>query len=553
MCSKRYAVLTLVVTLLLAGTAHGCGPGPIPTLTRSELDEIGAACKAETALGIEALNENPDFRDLVFVPDQVIVTGAPDMVAQVAEAVQLRDLIGSYELDQQTVMHLYNSTGRPVQEVVCEVNALEPRFGAFADPNYYASPAQWIGAGSPWTQNGEWIGSLDGGGLSSAAGGDAFWGQWALGPQGMHLFQTDGTRWGQQTGAGTRIAIFDTSPFDGADWEDRRCKDCSLPDLMHGAEVFSSLAMTLTVWYPFDLTEAPTCPGDREPVKESSSKEGAELGSATDHVLAGEKQVVANRNGEDQNISSHGLFVAGLAYAVAPDSDLYLIRVLEKDGCGTLYDIVKGIDVFMDESRATEQDMHSTVFNLSFGMHKPPPEYDFALPGDIRFGTSDIRTLKQALQQADDEGVTIVAAAGNDSYKPPPDPVREMELPAGYDFVTGVAASSIDRGRGCFSNKGDIAAPGGNGAASGTDPCVIPACSDSDPGPCLVSLVYEPPARYAYWVGTSFAAPLVSGQRALLLGMPAWPPGSDVCPEATPTSLQGGIINWAKVSGAPCP
>jgi subtilisin family serine protease len=269
------------------------------------------------------------------------------------------------------------------------------------------------------------------------------------------------------------------------------------------------------------LIEAPTCPGGDEPVAGSPNWEG-------------------------QNISSHGLFVAGLAYAVAPDSDLSLIRVLEEDGCGTLYHIVEGIDAFMDESRAKKQDLHSTVINLSFGLHRPSPELNFALP-------SNIGTLERVLQGAISEGVTIVAAAGNDSYEGPPNPVREMELPAGYEYVIGVAASSIDRGRGCFSNKGDIAAPGGNGVQSGTDPCAIPACSD-DPEPCLISLVYGPPAGYAYWVGTSFAAPLVSGQRALLLqATPSVGLESAVCPAATPTSLPNGIINWAKVSGAPCP
>jgi hypothetical protein len=537
---KQCAVLTLVITLLLAGTIYGCRnpltePRPTPTElpptpTDERLDEIRAECEAPSNAGIKKLAEHPELAGLLYREGQVIVTGAPAMVEQVARIVGLEELINSFDLDEQTAVHLYN-TDKTVQQVTCEINKLEAFYGVFADPNYHLSPAQWIGGGSPWTQNGGWIGNPHGGGQGNATA-DAFQEQWAFGPEGIHLFEDDRTHWGKQMGEGTRIAIFDTSPFTATEeWGGgNRCDDCSIQQLMEGAPAFSGMTMTLTVWHQIDLIEAPGCPGYDRHDKEKRSLEG-------------------------QDISNHGLFVAGLAHAVAPSSEVYLVRVLEDDGCGTLYQIAEGIRVFMDEILDQEGNLRGTVINLSLGVHKPAPEFDFGLPGDIRM-------LEGLLREAVDQGAIVVAAAGNDSYDWDPKKggnPRSMELPAGYSFVVGVAASSKTRMRGCFSNAdttadpSNVAAPGGDGLyLNGEERCTIPDCMNDDTL-CLISLVRRPTPGYAYWVGTSFAAPLVSGQKALLLEHGGGiPPGDTLCPSPDPT-LPNGIINWAKVSGSACP
>jgi len=59
-----------------------------------------------------------------------------------------------------------------------------------------------------------------------------------------------------------------------------------------------------------------------------------------------------------------------------------------------------------------------------------------------------------------------------------------MEIPADDTAVIGVAASNIDRARGCFSNAGDVAAPGGDG----DPPCRIPICDPDHPEACLISV-----------------------------------------------------------------
>jgi hypothetical protein len=488
---------------------------------------------------------------------QVIVTGEPDQIEQVAGIVGLEETGSRFTPKDQAAVYLYQTITDPdllqqryrtipdlaldreileigidwtVHQVTCEINALGAPYGVSASPNYYLSPAQWIGGGSPWTQNGGWSEGLEGGGLVTATV-EAFQKQWAFGPMGIHLFDDRGIRWGQETGKRTRIAIFDTSPFDEAGWEGHRCDNCSIQQLTDNAQAFSGLDMTLNVWHQIDLIEGTTCPGYDRRDPEHRSLEG-------------------------QDVSNHGLFVAGLAHAVAPSSEIYLVRVLEKDGCGTLYQIVEGIRTFMDEILEKEGTLNGTVINLSLGMHLAPDMPDFGF-------SNAIESLEAQLFEAVDKGAIVVAAAGNDSYKEAPDAPRVMELPAGYSFVTGVAASNDSRTRACFSNADMIlgsintAAPGGDGVyVDESKPCSIPDCKADDSN-CLISLVYKPKPGYAYWVGTSFAAPLVSGQEALLLER--WPDGDiesqegeNTCPSPDRT-LPGQIINWARASGENCP
>jgi subtilisin family serine protease len=406
---------------------------------------------------------------------------------------------------------------KPVEQVICEINklveksTLEP--GVFAEPNYHISPADWIGGGSCWTQNGGWTEGVDGGGVSEAPD-TAFPDQWAFNTNHIGLFD-GGERLIEEKGEGVRIAIFDTSPFDDVEgWETHVL---SYPD-----------TMTLTVFHP-PLIPAPNCPGYDRHTGESL---------------------------EDQDISDHGLFVAGLVHAVAPESDIYLIRVLENDGCGSLSAINNGIQSFIDRTLQERGTLTGTVINLSLGVHQPITPTRFGLP-------EEVVSLQRVLKAAVDQGAIVVAAAGNDSYtstRP-----TGMEIPASYPFVVGVAASNQGCGRGCFSNAGpvtdtaQVAAPGGDGHNGGKELCQVPECDVGQPDACLVSLSLDSGTGYVYWVGTSFATPLVSGEAALLLGMGKSP--SEVtgaitgnsCPSAD-TTIPRGIINLQHtLLGESCP
>jgi hypothetical protein len=318
----------------------------------------------------------------------------------------------------------------------------------------------------------------------------------------MRLWDRRGGRSVPETGRRVRIGIFDTSPFTDTVVTGQ---EQTLEELMQvsGLEQFRA-DMRLTVWHP-ELIAAPTCPGwDRH--------------LTNTHSL------------EDQDISNHGLFVAGLAHVVAPESEIHLIRVLEDDGCGGLYSIAKSI-LEWQESAPQGADVTDTVINLSLGVHRPPCPGGFGLPlwcpRDLTTKPADKGTepadegagpsgavclLKRVEALVQDRGAVVVAAAGNDSYQDVGVALL-AEMPAGHPDVIGVAASTRDGERACFSNRGDVAAPGGDGEGT----CVVPNCAgDHDPR-CLISLVNESQPGYRYWVGTSFATPLVSGLSALVV------------------------------------
>ena len=125
-------------------------------------------------------------------------------------------------------------------------------------------------------------------------------------------------------------------------------------------------------------------------------------------------------------------------------------------------------------------------------------------------------------------GVVIVAAAGNESDA---GNILAPQLPASFedsfDAVLAVAGSTYKRERAFYANRGTLAAPGGGDNTPGCE--AEPPCDPGTTTPCWCSPDHwligvgtqrnagaGPPVtwRYSAWVGTSFAAPLVSGLAA---------------------------------------
>ena len=166
----------------------------------------------------------------------------------------------------------------------------------------------------------------------------------------------------------------------------------------------------------------------------------------------------------------HGTMVAGIVARVAPDARILPVRVLNGDGSGSVFDVVRGLRWAVANG--------AQVVNLSFGT----PE------------SSGI--LREAIGDARDAGVVIVSSAGNAGGD-----IRDF--PAGYSETVSVAAVGADDRKAPFSNFGShisLAAPG-------------TAITSSFPG-----------GTFASWSGTSFAAPFVAGVAALVR---AANPGAD--------------------------
>nr|WP_302328453.1 S8 family serine peptidase [Salirhabdus salicampi] len=160
-----------------------------------------------------------------------------------------------------------------------------------------------------------------------------------------------------------------------------------------------------------------------------------------DLVISGGKSFVGYTDSHvDDN--GHGTHVAGIIGAknnntgivgVAPDSLLYSVKVLDESGNGYLSNLVSGIDWAITNKM--------DIINLSVGTD---------------FGAS---SLKAAVDKAYNNGIILVAAAGNDGAGNG----DTVDYPARYDSVIAVSATNTDNNIASFSSIGntvEVAAPG---------------------------------------------------------------------------------------------
>ena len=203
--------------------------------------------------------------------------------------------------------------------------------------------------------------------------------------------------------------------------------------------------------------------------------------------------------------TNNNLGVAGVAF----NTCLMPVKVLNSRGSGTYDQVANGIYFAVngpDGSPNTGDE--AKVINLSLG------------------GSSDSTTLKDAVAYAYNNGVTVVAAAGNDNSS-------TLSYPAAYDdYVIAVGATQYDETKAPYSSYGpslDLVAPGGNtsldqnkdGYADG----VLQQTFQSSTFVCNFA--------YYFFQGTSMATPHVSGVAALLLAK-----GNATTPDQIRTALQ---------------
>jgi hypothetical protein len=445
-----------------------------------------------------------------FVPNQIVITGPPGAIDNIVGNVRntfpglsqypiqeidlgtLRELLDT-ERDRQPsadsgeepgtecgliadklagmVTRVYRlPEGVQVDQAIEEFYGQAPSSdGVYAEPNYII--------GNP--DIGGLSGCIEGGPAGAGGPGTGktkFWDQWAFQQVGIGLLP----RKGPFLGKGTRVVLFDTSPFDK-------------PGRWH--------------------------------IKWHDTKGVHPLRICVSHPqpLAGEELADLNEDYRD-----HGLFGASLVHAVAPQSEIHLIRVLNRDNRGDLGTLVKALcDYMLQNRKAGKINLENTVLNLSLGLNgyvdaKHPRLRQVA--DHLRTADATLRFIRDSTE--DDEipvvylqivlgiaclaGAVIVAAAGNQSDQ---NQVKEMMIPASYQSVIGVAGHNYDQARSSFSNKGQIAAPGGDLPPDPDDNII-------NPNDWLIglSMKSEPDQGYMYWMGTSFAAPLVAGEAALDLG-----------------------------------
>jgi subtilisin family serine protease len=170
-----------------------------------------------------------------------------------------------------------------------------------------------------------------------------------------------------------------------------------------------------------------------------------------------------DRDGEVDESTGHGTHVAGIVHLVAPDAQIMPVRVLDSDGTGNAFLVAEAILFALEHG--------AQVINLSLGTNEE----------------SDL--LEDVIEEAAERGVLVIAAAGNLG-------TTQAVYPAAEEGVLAVTSIGPTDRRSSFASYGrwvDLAAPGES--------------------------IYSPfPVDgYAWWSGTSMAAPFVAGQAALLL------------------------------------
>ena len=350
-----------------------------------------------------------------------------------------------------------------------------------ANPNYKTGRAVLEFSGDPLSSEGGSLTDAEGAEIDADEAEMCFYNQWALhdrkeGRVGIAVFESklevgdlsseeeiSKKRSVKAEGEGVTVALFDASPFD----RDSRWRNVGLD---------------------------PTEPWDR--YRQIRSLKHMPVPGIPD-------------------ARDHGVFSASLVQAVAPKSDIRLVRVLNDSNRGKLDILNDELIAFIAqrelENEDEERPLANTVINLSLGVHVGPQESD-------NDSDEPVETLHMILRDAYEKGAVIVAAAGNDSAGVV-DPPQESQIPASYGFVIGVGASNCEGGHACFSNVGDIYAPGGDNVAA-CEPSTTDCTVENEFKNCIIGYAHHiaPDSHFASWKGTSFAAPLVSGQAALLLG-----------------------------------
>lgn len=161
--------------------------------------------------------------------------------------------------------------------------------------------------------------------------------------------------------------------------------------------------------------------------------------------------------------SGHGTHVAGVVSIAAPQAKIIPVRVLNSDGGGSLFDIINGVVFAVDQG--------AQVLNFSMSSVDNSPLF------------------ASAIRYALDRRVIVIAAATGTT--------TSIGYPAAYDGVIAVGAIKTGGVITDFS---------------------MPYASQVDvfaPGELIFSTYTN--GNFAWWSGSSMAAPFVAGEAALLL------------------------------------
>jgi len=248
--------------------------------------------------------------------------------------------------------------------------------------------------------------------------------------------------------------------------------------------------------------------------------------------------------GHDYDMSDHGLFIAGIIHTIAPCAKLHLVEVLNCYGMGSPESIITGMKKALEIMQIKPED--SFVVNCSLTVDLPQEAghlyaraydsascfVDFFTQADRELEKDILKKLLEPLwikrQRSWLEHLCdtiyakksrVIAAAGNDR-KPGQEVAPQARIPAALESVQGVGALPrtalrLQSGRRRTSSYSNVADTPGHigiatlGGEAGEEQGLLGLYLGKFPGG-------EPNnTNWAWWPGTSFATPIVSGITAL--------------------------------------
>jgi subtilisin len=191
-----------------------------------------------------------------------------------------------------------------------------------------------------------------------------------------------------------------------------------------------------------------------------------------------------NSDNDPMDDNGHGTHVAGIIAAaddgsgvvgVAPEAEIYALKVLDKNGSGSFFDVIAALDWVCGDYGSPPK---AYITNNSYG--------STGYPGSL---------VQNAFDFADALwGVLNIAAAGNSGTLSGTG--DNVEYPGRFASVVAVAATDRNDVRGYFSSTG-------------------PDVELAAPGVAITSTVLND--EYETWSGTSMASPHVAGTAALVI------------------------------------
>lgn len=214
--------------------------------------------------------------------------------------------------------------------------------------------------------------------------------------------------------------------------------------------------------------------------------------------------------GDAKDDNGHGTHVAGTIGAVGNNGtgvtgvnwsvSIMSLKFMSSNGSGYLSDAIEAMN-------------YATMMRTTYGVNVRVANCSWG-------GSSFSSAMETAIQAANDAGILVVVAAGNSSSNND----ATAQYPANYDNVISVAASTKTNTLASFSNYGsttvDIAAPGVS----------------------IYSTVLN--NSYAYYSGTSMAAPQVSAVAAL-----CWAANPDATVAEVRAAILNGVTKVSSLSG----